>query len=453
MSAAARSRGSLVSLAIVAAALLVWAGLATQVQLSVLDIAMQDNGDGHRVLDKAFVSREFAVFGSVPATDYPMMPLAETLTRRLIPDSLSGLIALITGTVAKLAGWERVSLLTLPYLYHLVYALGALLLIRTLTGRAAQIATGGVLVLVLVCPLTLGLFASFYEEAAVIAGMPLWTALALRIHRGPSTGILFALATVAMIYAKPAVLLFVLPAVAVIWATGAPGRWRLVATGLLIFACVIGLARNSIRYGDFNGFNRLHNGVAYSLAGVSGWEARAFGERLEERLVRVDPETAVSLGLGSDIVDRWGQSYWPDLVDVDWRERERLAEAGMLSPFLGIVLRAPEILWRSAAESCLTAFRADYRLSYLLVGEWPPITSAILSRLGWVFAVFTLGFAAAVTTRSWLSALFLLPTVLAPLFVVLADGYYEYEKHLIPYLVPGIIAALGAWQLRRKKTL
>lgn len=437
-------------------AALLWGVLATAAHLALPGLGLLDNGDGHRVLDKAFVARGTLGAGVAPERVYPMAPIAEIEPRRLVPDSLSSLIALVSGTAAKLAGQAEVWLGALPFLYHGVYAAGALMLIAAVPGQAGRVAAAAVLAGVLVSPLTLGLFGSYYEEAAVIAGMPLWTALALGAQRGRGRAALLALATAALVYAKPAALLYVAPALALIW--GAPalrgGRFRMALTVLLIAVCLAGLTRNAFRYGDFNGFNRLHNGLAYTLAEVSDWDARHFVDRLEEAAARVDPAEAERLGLASEVVERWGQSYWPGLHGVDWPTRMRLAEYGSLPAYLGVIARAPDTLPRLIVEPCLTALRADYRLDYLRRQPMEGWLGALHARLGWLFAALGLGLAAAAVTGRWRAAVLLLPPVAAPVLVALADGYYEYEKHLVPYLMTGAIAAIGAAVLavRRRGT-
>ncbi|MEM9148244.1 MAG: hypothetical protein AAGC57_18920 [Pseudomonadota bacterium] len=429
------------------AGLCLWAAAVTHLQTQVFGVALLDNGDGHRVLDKAFVPRGTVVYGDAPAAAYPMMPAAEALPRRLVPDSLSGLIALASALAAKLRGAQTVSLSALPFLYHLIYALGTVMMVVANRGRVLRWAAAAVAVAALASPLTLGFFGSLYEEAAVIAGMPLWTALVILTVRGERRrrwAVALALATTAMIYAKPAMLLYVVPAVAVIWAAAGPGRRRPALLLALALVCALGLARNAVRYGDYNGFNRLHNGVAYTLAEVSEWPARRFGTRLDEAAARTDAAAAERLGLPAEVVARWGQSYWPDLATIDWRERERLAVPGRLSAMIALFLGAPELLALTMREACLTALRADYRLAYLWDSRGPPPGTAAFAHFGWVLLGFAVALAVALARARWLAAVLLAPAVVAPVLVVLADGYYEYEKHLLPYLLSGVFAAIGA---------
>lgn len=81
------------------------------------------------------------------------------------------------------------------------------------------------------------------------------------------------------------------------------------------------------------------------------------------------------------------------------------------------------------------ATRSDFSLRYLkgtrqgLLGH----RDTILTQLGYVLAGLT--FVMLVMSRTPVHLLLVGTTVMAPLFVFIGDGYYEFEKHLIPYIM------------------
>ncbi len=432
------------TLAAVGLGLVLWALTAAWLQIEVLGIGLLDNGDGFRVLDKALVPRRLPGLGAGVgiAESYPMMPSEAARFWRVVPDSLAGLIALVIGVVARLGGAERVSLDALTAVYHLIYAAGAAALLASLSGALRWVAAA-VLAAVLLCPLTLGYFRSLYEEAAAIALLPLWTAAALHARHAPWGTVAFAAVTAAMVYAKPSLLLVVMPASAAILAGGWP-IWRWVVVGILVAVVAVGLVRNQIRYGELNATNRVMTAIPYTLAGVSGWEARMFHDRLAEAPSRLDPEAARRAGLSAEATAALTAGVYPRLRQMDPQRRVAIAAEGSAARQIGGLLARPGLGLRLAAQACLTALRADYRLAYLLAHRLPQPASAVLAHAGWLFAAVAVGLGLALLRGRWLAAAFLLPPTLAPIFVVLADGYYEFEKHLLPFLLLGLFAALPA---------
>lgn len=435
--------------------LVLWAVVASQVQLFALGLGFIDNADGFRVLDKAFVERMGPRTEPPLAGHYPMLPVAEVLPIRLVPDSLAGLFALVTGCAAKLMGAERVSMPVLSALYHFLFAAGSVLLVLRVGarwGRVGQWAAGAVLLALFLAPQTSGLFGSVFEEAALVAILPLWAALALGATASARGAVLFAICSGALVYAKPASFLLLLPVFVLIGLrVGGPPTLRRALLASLIAVILLGLGRNAVRFEDYNSFNRLHNGVAYAMAGVSDWQARHFEARLAERAAHVDPATARALGLPEEVVERWGQSYWPYLGLLSRTERRRLAEPGKLGAVLGLIVSEPTIAVAMVREGTLTAMRADYGLDYLTQGgdEGGGNAGWRFGGLGYLLPLLAAGLAVALLCRRWITAAFLLPPLLAPSMIVLADGFYEFEKHMLPYLLAGTISGLAGLALWR----
>ncbi len=447
---AALPRAASRPLAALALAVLALAGATTLLQLAVFEIHLVNNGDGFRVLDKAFVDRRLIGSGLPFAPSYRMLPIEAVPPIRLLPDSLSGLLVLAIALASKAMGLTLFHCWVLTLVYHALFLAGLWALVASLATRVARalvlLAAGAFLL----CPLGIGYFASPFEEAAVFALFPLWAAALRRAEDGPRGVALAVAATMALIYAKPSLMLFALPALALLPGLRPARRWLVL--GLLAAVVLGGLLRNQIRYGDPNAYNRVYNGLAYSAAGVSGWPERHFLARTEVQGDRVGAQGFAESGLPEPARPFWGTSFWPVAGTLSRERFAELAAAGRGPAYLAKLARAPSLAGAVAVEGWETARRADYRLAYLFPGPIRPPVDAGLRHLGLLLPVALAILVAAVLARERRAATLTLPLVLSPVFVVMADGYYEFEKHMMPFLATGPItlAVAADWLLRRR---
>ncbi len=428
---------------------LAFATLATGVQIGLGGLSLADNGDGFRVLDKGFVPREAQTPGAPPGAAYPMMPLAEARIERAFPDNLSGLLMGAIALAAKAAGLSEVPVWPLTFLYHTLFAAGVGLLLRGLVHPAAKGAVLAAAAAFLATPGLVGMFHSFMEDAAAYAVFPLWLAALREAARREGAEPLAVVATCALLYAKPSTLLFVLPVLLLLALR--PGRGRPWLAALLLVALAVGAARNQVRFGELNAFNRVYNGLAYASAEVSDWPVRHFVERNAMAKGLVADDHPLLDRLPEPARDLWGASFWPDGRDLPPDIREALAAEGRLTAYLGHLAAEPRLLADILRESWETAVAADYRLDYLSPGirAWPG--TPLLSGLGFVLPAAAVLLLLALARRAWIGAALMAPIVLSPAFVVAADGFYEYEKHLLIYLAPGALAAVATLDLALRR--
>jgi hypothetical protein len=191
-----------------------------------------------------------------------------------------------------------------------------------------------------------------------------------------------------------------------------------------------------------NSYNRMFNGLGWSMQGVSSWPVREFAGRLgyfqSHRHELQSLTQAYEPMLAHPLM---GSSYWPDGEQaVNGKDPVRKASILLaISPenYLGTLFfnKTPLLDFVKSGVSVLLI--SDYATQYLFdrEGRSPPLLhdlrSLILSYAGWSIAI--------VLVFLWsrnslgLGVVFLLFAM--PYFVVLGDGYYEFEKHMLTYLM------------------
>ena len=424
-----------------------------------------NNGDYSRVFD----SMSIHVPGWVPlGNEYPLLDEVQGTA----PASSMGVIG---WTLAKLASahdpgtiytWQFGAILIG------VYLLGASLLARETSANSTII-----LALLIPAAMMYGLyFRSLYEEAAVISFMPLLAASIFRLHK-KGTLSLFLVSSVATLLAK-AQMVFLLPLLLLcLWSGLSKARpilWRtkIIAAGLFLVVACSGYAMFLASTGgmtQINNYNRLYNGVGWAVQQSSKWPESHFPGRLAYFQANRETLQAATLAFEPQSeLTLMGTSYWPEgweLSALAWqpgttpetlRLIQRAVAEGEFRNYFRYLAQNPAVIAPLITNTYAAAIGSDYSLSYLRNPDSGSSYAArAFSKIGTyslIFSLLTL-LVTALLSRDWISLVaFTYVAFGAPMFVVLGDGYYEFEKHMTPYLmVTPAIVALFLCRLNRPK--
>ncbi|WP_295997848.1 hypothetical protein [Rugamonas sp.] len=418
--------------------------LLLALSLSMGQVERINNGDGWRTLRSAQVASDhgYAAFAPFPRY-FTFRPSAEIGMVDLIPMSSTGALVQTWAGVQRALGAEQFDFRWLSLTYLALYLGGILLIMLELHWAA-----GTALLLLLLNPYILAYFNSAYEESLVIALAPLLVYCALRdgtaVRRGSRA--LALLITASKVQFLPMMLSGLRRA-----------RWQHNA-GFLLLALLLGggIAVKGSKFSIPNGYNRYFNGLAYSMAGVSSWPARDFSGRAALAASRIDPATVHFPAGSEDARPYWGSSYWPTGAALAQPQQDLLG-THLRAWFWSTLLANPQYAYRIVSEPITTAAGADYRMDYLFRSTLPaPLLApyGVLMRYWGALALLasTLSLLAALRARQVRYALYSLFLLGYPWLVVYGDGYFEFEKHLFPITLLGVLFPLARLLMRRPPT-
>lgn len=404
-------------------------------------VALQNNGDGWRVLRSAQIEASPDYFTGKPFPRYhPFTRFGDMTSRYLVPTGPTAALVELVSFVERAFGFARFDFMLVTLIYALLYSTGVILVSMTIH-RLMLIPAA----FVFLNPYVLAYFNSPYEESLFVALCPLMVYfLATRMTANPwarSTALLMAAIKVQFVLA---ILLGV---------ERSMSRRNLIY--LLIATVVLGASvLKAMEIGSANNYNRYFNGVAYSSSGVAAWPARDFMARraIAEKSVDV---SRVELPSESLVIRKhWGTSYWPTGVGLDTIESEYVSPR-LAGWYWETLYRNPTVILSMFAQPVLTMVTADYRMSYIFRSEiddrWFAGHTTAMENFGWISAFASIiTFIVAVRRKDWRIILFALVMMLYPVITVYGDGYYEFEKHLFPVLLFGVVLSLTVLRMPTK---
>ena len=309
-------------------------------------------------------------------------------------------------------------------------------------------------------------FKSFYEEAIVLAVLP-WLCFgyyemlagrSCRIFVIISVIILFS--KIQMIWLAPAFFVLYLCATQVkFWS--AKSLIFMITSISVVVVMLFGVGRGSgVEFP--NKYNRYYNGLGWTILQSSNWpgsefNARAyyFNQNKDDLQQQVKHMTAASL---------LGTSYWPTgselrmsadnatgfTKDKQLGDFDEMISRGSFESYLRYFYDNPAFILLFLKNIYITTLQSDYSLDYLRASlqrksnfsnRVSKARDTVLSNFGLITLIFLLVFLIA-KPRSCMTLL-IAWLFLSPLVVVIGDGYYEYEKHLIPFmfLLPLVVAS------------
>lgn len=394
-----------------------------------------NNGDGWRTLRWAHIEAPEDYYAKRPFPRYyQFRALQDVRPVDLVPISSPALVVEVFSFVQRLLGAPRFDFFWVTAFYHFLFLLGILLIALSLPLPAGMVFTAAML-----NPFVLAFFNSPYEESLILALSPLLAYLLIAQHGRTATIRTLALA-IASSKAQfiPVILLGLNRA-----------RWRNNLVYLAISAILVGLVLAKVERFKLdvpNGYNRFFNGLAYSMAGVSGWPARDFVSRQSIASRMTSAETVSLPAEATRFRQYWGSSYWPSGIGMHADEAEQVA-ANVNRWYRETLVSNAGRSAQLVLQPFLTMLGADYRMNYIFSTEidnlWMRMNGFLMQHFGMIFLLAVLcALCIALKARNVRQIGFLLFCLLYPTLVVYGDGYYEFEKHVFPVMYLSVTFSL-----------
>jgi hypothetical protein len=377
--------------------------------------------------------------------------------RSALPESTMSLFFDILVFAYRLGGQSCMSQSTIFLFLSAIYWSGVVALIVA-AGVAFNSRVRGVVCCVVAYATLAYYFKSLYEEAAVLALMP-WLVTGVALRATLPGAMLLASASALVLYAKSELIL-VLPVLVAAFAGSCvvqrQSRFRFAMLLVAFFVVPPAFQAGKATFTHLsqqNAYNRVFNGLGWAGEGVAFWPAGNYSERAhyfvhnKASLQAGDP--AASDIQGADLA---GTSFWPTGNDILTNGNAAQIAAVYAATSAGSYLRLvahPATLGRLIDATYVVAETSDYSLAYIrpdagsLDGPLAPMLG-IQRHLWLIFSLICI--ASAALNRDAASTLCAVYFVVGcPLFVVLSDGFYEFEKHMLPFVMffPFILCVRG----------
>ena len=394
-------------------------------------LSMINNGDYYRVTRGLINLPPFGDIDTCPEFTYKFK----------IPASSLGIVVGVSAWFFETLGLPCFSLKTYTLVLYSTFLFGCFLAVFTDKKNLLTI-----LVLSAIAILYSAFFLSFYEEAIVIVAMP-WLIAGLSFIQEKRTSIYFLFAACCILFAKVQMVIllpFFLYILMINFRKKRICTYVLVAGFLFLSfssaATFFAKSGNSIP----NSYNRLYNGIGWSVLNVSAWGKGTFNERHHHYYANRTAllSNAQSNLLPTKLSTYLGTSYWPTGNEIFSNEvnlvetKEQISKTLKPNFYLKTLFTNNVFfdLIRSVYEITL---KSNYSISYLLQNDEKKRKSNQLKNhlqkyLGLSFFAIALY---GLLRESLAGKVAGLTIVLMPLLVVGGDGFYEFEKHMVPFFM------------------
>jgi hypothetical protein len=353
-----------------------------------------------------------------------------------LPRSTASVLFGLTALVLQFFGAECLDPKALMFPLVAVFAAGMVMLVR------ARAVPNFIYLFMVATLLALApFFYSFYEEASVLALLP-WLMLTMIWLMDEGRWMPFACISALCVACKlqmVAVLPLIIYLVCRRWRWGVLRPMAVLFTvGVLFAVSALGTMSHQ-KVLQANNYNRFFNGVGWVLQGVSDWSANSFMERHRYFYLHQANLREASRGFEPvKGVDLLGTSHWPTgeaiMDDADPLLRDQITRQAMsFQGFFWFFLEYPEVLVSWVISGAKIAITSDYGLKYLSQNPVGTVRGAVSLYFGWVWlAAICVGLVLCAQGRSWLPLLWLFAS---PYVVIFGDGFYEFEKHFVAFLM------------------
>jgi hypothetical protein len=296
-------------------------------------------------------------------------------------------------------------------------------------------------------------FVSFYEEAAVLALAP-WLVVGLQRMKYQKNCFLFFLVSILVLMSKVEMLFAVPVMMSVLYFSAddiVSKKSRRLYCEILLLLSILAFASGTF-FRVVNGFDRYYNGIGWAVQDVSVWPANAIGPRLNFYYSHRAVLQKSSNAYEADAPEKFfGTSFWPTISNIvkspgfkEHGPRLRIAESNVtLGKFAMFFVRHPDVFPKYVSCIYRVTWGSDYSLNlYKTEGlyHWRvskvlgSIADVLLSNLGKLYAALGLALLL-IRPRRFNTAVTLYFFLGAPVFAVIGDGYFEFERHMAPYFM------------------
>lgn len=407
--------------------------IVTLATLAVLVPAM-NNGDYIRV------TRSLHLFIPIGVQPAMCVPFGGGPVR--VPASPLALLGVVQGDLSQMFGFGCFSMRLLFLILSAVYWAGIAAIMR---GQADRRRRWPIVGLALVYYMLFSpFFLSFYEEAFFIAFAPFAALLGLRTRRAAALSalILFLLITAkAQAVLLAPVLFLMLPR-----PRGAAEvrRWVMLCVVLAVSMGLTFYKAKRINHGIPNSYDRIYNGLGWAELGVANWPETTFlARKTHVNAIRATLPASIRQRCSPSGLALMGTSYWPYGKAIVYGVTPASATARLAVTRLGFgdfftCLREMPSPWLLPVQVGRVTVKSDYATRYIFP-TGPGVGAAILSatraavlRYGAWLALALGGVVLALKRdpKTRLAIAYLL--LLSPALIWLGDGFYEFEKHMVP---------------------
>lgn len=359
----------------------------------------------------------------------------------LIASSTMGLIFNFSVLMARLSGSECIGPNLTYTLLAATYLLGCFFYLRKTKPSLLALS-----LLIIPAILFSPFMKSYYEEAAVLALIPFAAASVLMLIN-EDRFFPFVLVASLIVFAKAQMIVFIPLFLCTLASRHFEKKSHIqktvaasVVLALAGLAAVFGHGGNNVP----NSYNRLYNGVGWAMQGVSSWPANDFNERYDYFTAnQSNLQSTTNINNETTITNLTGTTFWPtgqEEIAKNAEAKKAIEKSVKFMKYLAFLESNPGIAFKLAKNTYTLAITSDYSTSYLenknlsnSYIQYNKIRAPILSIFGFIYiAAFAL---LAFRSRTRFEYAVVAIYIALPMIAVVGDGFYEFEKHMIPYFM------------------
>lgn len=358
-----------------------------------------------------------------------------SLVDRLIPRSSLRMIMLFFLNILDILGIQTFNFLYLKIFLYAIFTIGIVLLF--LKNRNITL-----LFSILLTTLAFGfLLNSAYQEAVAFSLMPLllWSLTQEKITKFLIIAFFILFCKSQMIFFLP-IFIFIIST----WKNITKQKKIIFSLSLSCLSLIFNINQGKF-FKEINAYNRFYSGIGYSIQNVENWEnITNFHTRAEYFKKHQDSLQKISNPYfeQEELKTLLGTSYWPkgkEIFESENSNKNGIFQQGNYTNFILFFFKNPSLFFKVPYSSTITALKSDLSLDYLrpknFENSFYHQVSLFLGNKILGIMIFFLSLLIIFRFNIKNLAFYIIFVIGAATFTVIGDGYYEFEKHLIPYLM------------------
>ena len=301
-------------------------------------------------------------------------------------------------------------------------------------------------------------FRSFYEEAAVLAFAPLLYMGVLELQKERYFAFSFAsffiiLSKIQMIFIAP-----MLIGILLFFSDASLKKTKINFIILVIIAAsFLSISRADIGLKEANQYNRYYNGIGWSLQKVYQWDLQSIDQWPDNTFMARKTYFYRYQNLVQQSTQLYGEpllgtTYWPTFYDASEKAKSQnenldnsrdlttMLSNSSFEKYLSFFAQNPYVIIAYIKNIFAMTLISDYSLSYYIQSHRSffyfifTLSTNALRFAGYAYFAF---FALILLNKPHKWSYFLVSYYFlgAPIFTVMGDGFYEFEKHMNSYLI------------------